>query len=270
MWKQQRRKKLQSAPFPPAWRRMLEARVPLYSRLPEPDRRELEGHAQVFLAEKNFEGCGGLVMTEEIKVCVAAQACLLLLHRNTDYYPGLRSVLVYPARYFAHTTRHLGSGIIEERQEVRLGEAWKEGTVVLAWDAVCAGGSDPEVGRNIVLHEFAHVLDFEDGWINGAPSLDAGKLPSARKSGYASWARVLSSEFEQLRTKAQKGEEAALDVYGATNPAEFFAVATESFFEWPHQMRAKNPDLYEQLKQFYRQDPAQWTPVSEQPPNRKP
>ncbi|MGD0410561.1 MAG: M90 family metallopeptidase [Verrucomicrobiota bacterium] len=258
MWKQQRRKKLQSTPFPPAWRGILEARVPLYGRLPEPDRRELEGHTQVFLAEKNFEGCGGLAMTEEIQVCIAAQACVLLLHRDTDYYPGLRSVLVYPGRYFAPTTRHLGAGIVEERQEARLGEAWPEGTVVLAWDAVRAGASDRKAGTNIVLHEFAHLLDFEDGWSDGAPLLDRGESPSAGRSRKASWARVLGAEFKKLRAGAQMGEEADLDVYGATNPAEFFAVATESFFERPQEMQEKHPELYEQLKGFYRQDPARW------------
>jgi len=264
MWKQRRRKKLLAAPFPPAWRRILEARVPLYLRLPESDRRELEGLVQVFLAEKNFEGCGGLVITEEIKVCIAAQACLLLLHRHTDYYPGLRSVLVYPSTYFAQTTRHLGSGIMEERQESRLGEAWPHGSVVLAWKAVCAGASDPEVGTNVVLHEFAHLLDYEDGRIDGAPLLDAEESRSTRRSRYASWARVLSSEFEQLRAKAQKGEAVYLNVYGATNPAEFFAVATESFFEWPHEMKADSPALYEELKRFYKQDPVQWSPASQE------
>jgi MtfA peptidase len=258
MWKQRRRKKLLSTPFPPAWRRILEARVPLYLRLPESDRFELEGLAQVFLAEKNFEGCGGLVITEEIKVCIAAQACVLLLHRQTDFFPRLHSVLVYPSTYFAQTTRHLGSGIMEERQESRLGEAWPHGTVVLAWDAVRAGASDPDVGTNVVLHEFAHLLDYEDGQINGAPSLDAGESRSARKSRQASWARVLNAEFEKLRAKAQKGEEVFLRVYGATNPAEFFAVATETFFEWPHEMKANSPELYEQLKGFFRQDPVQW------------
>src|SRR5882724_6216450 len=267
MWKKQRRKKLQSNVFPPAWRRILEARVPLYARLPEPDRRELEGLAQVFLEEKNFEGCGGLVMTEEIKVCIAAQACLLLLHRNTDFYPGLRSVLIYPSKFFTNTTQHLGAGVMQELREPRLGEAWQTGSVVLAWDAVCAGMSDPEVGKNIVLHEFAHLLDFEDGWTNGAPSLAGAKSSSQEKSRYDSWARVLGAEFEQLRAKAQKGEAVYLDVYGATDPVEFFAVATESFFEWPHEMSTKSPELYAELKQFYHQDPAQWTAPAQKPDN---
>jgi hypothetical protein len=181
-----------------------------------------------------------------------------LLHRETDYFPGLRSVLVYPGMYFATTTRHLGSGIMEERQEARLGEAWPEGTVVLAWNAVCGGASDPRVGTNVVLHEFAHLLDFEDGWSTGAPPLGGADSPSAGRSRRVSWAQVLGAEFERLRNRAQRGEAADLNVYGAQNPAEFFAVATESFFEWPRDMRENHPQLYEQLKGFYRQDPAQW------------
>jgi len=262
MWRQKRRKKLQSAPFPAGWRRIIEAQVPFLVWLPEHDQRELEGHIQVFLAEKNFEGCGGLAMTEEIKVCIAAQACLLLLHRHTGYYPSLRSVVVYPSTYFVQTSRHLGAGIIEESQQARLGEAWQEGTVVLAWDAVRKGASDLGLGPNIVLHEFAHLLDFEDGRTDGAPLLDFGESRAARKSRYASWTRVFGEEFENLRVKVQRGEEAVLNAYGATNPAEFFAVTTETFFTCPHEMQKHHQELYDQLREFYRQDPVQWTPAN--------
>jgi MtfA peptidase len=265
MWKQWRRKKLLNAPFPPAWRHILEARVPLYSRLPEADRRELQSLIQVFMAEKNFEGCGGLVITDEIKLCITAQACLLLLHRRTDYYRALRSILVYPSKYYTRTVRHLEGGVVEERGVVRLGEAWHIGAVVLAWDAVCAGMADPEVGTNVVLHEFAHLLDFEDGHTNGTPLLDDTKWQWAGKTRRSSWTETLTGEFERLRAKTQKGEEIYLNVYGTTNPAEFFAVATESFFEFPHKMKSESPKIYDELKQFYRQDPAQWTPLSPSP-----
>jgi len=236
----------------------LEAHCPFYHRLPEADQRELQGHVQVFLAEKSFEGCGGLIMTDEIRVCIAAQACLLLLHRNTDYYPELRSIVVYPSSFLVKTTRHLGSGVLEESHQARLGEAWQQGAVVLAWDAVCQGTAQPDDGRNVVFHEFAHQLDFEDGRADGAPVLGRGDAWSAQKSRYAAWARVLSAEFERLRAEVLAGKNAVLDGYGATDPAEFFAVATESFFERPLEMREKHPDLYEELKQYYRQDPAQW------------
>ncbi|MGA2662256.1 MAG: M90 family metallopeptidase [Verrucomicrobiota bacterium] len=258
MWKQQRRRKLQSAPFPQDWSRILETHCPFYHRLPEEDRRELRGHIQVFLAEKSFEGCGGLALTDEIRVCIAAQACLLLLHRDTDYYPGLRSVVVYPSTFFVKTTRPLGAGVLEESPHARLGEAWQQGAVVLAWDAVCQGTAEPEDGHNVVFHEFAHLLDFEDGRADGSPVLGTGDRRSTRKSRCAAWARVLSAEFERLRAEVQAGKTGFLDGYGATDPAEFFAVATETFFERSLEMRAKLPDLYEELKRYYRQDPAQW------------
>jgi MtfA peptidase len=258
MGNKQQRAKLKAAPLPPHWGRSLERHLPIYARLPEEDRKELQGHIQVFLAEKRFEGCGGLELTEEMEVCIAAQACLLLLHRETDYYPSLRSILVYPSAYFVKTSRHVGAGVIEERHDSRLGEAWDSGAVVLAWDAVHAGAADPGDGHNLVFHEFAHQLDFEDGRTDGAPLLGAEDPWYRRKDRYKAWARVLGNEFQKLRTNVEAGKPSALDEYGATNPAEFFAVATESFFERPSEMRERHPELYEQLKRFYRQDPASW------------
>jgi Mlc titration factor MtfA (ptsG expression regulator) len=258
MWKKQQREKLKAAPFPANWSRVLEERFTLYTRLPVEDRKELQAHIQVFLAEKRFEGCGGLEITEEMKVCIAAQACVLLLHRETDYYSGLRSILVYPSAYFAKTTRHVGAGVMEEGHDSRLGEAWDSGAVVLAWDAVHRGAADPDDGHNVVFHEFAHQLDFEDGRTDGAPLLAAEDPWYRRKHRYKAWARVLGSEYAKLRADVEAGEYSALDEYGATNPAEFFAVATESFFERPYQMQRRHPELYEELKRFYRQDPAGW------------
>ena len=258
MWKNTRRRKLQSAPFSAAWKRILEADCPFYHRLSPADQRELQGHIQVFLAEKNFEGCGGLTISEEIRVCIAAQACLLLLHRQTDYYPDLRSILVYPSTYFVSETRHLGLGVFQEGRMARLGEAWQSGAVVLAWDAVRKGTADPDDGHNIVFHEFAHQLDYEDGWANGAPALANGGSVLMRRSRYAAWARVLSAEFERLRTDALEGQRTVLDHYGASDPAEFFAVATEAFFERPLELREKHPELYGELKAYYQQDPADW------------
>src|SRR5690606_32830266 len=135
------------------------------------DRRELRGHIRVFLAEKHFEGCGGLTLTDEIEVTIAAQACLLLLHRETDYYPRLITILVYPSTYVAHAREPIGGGMVIEGEVARLGEAWKDGVVVLAWDDVLAGASDLHDGHNVVLHEFAHQLDQEDGTADGAPVL---------------------------------------------------------------------------------------------------
>ena len=239
------RERIRSAPFPAAWERIIARNCPFYGRLPEADRRELRGHVQVFLAEKYFEGCGGLEMTDEIKVTIAAQACLLLLHRDSDYYRRLVTILVYPTAYVARAVEPIGGGFVIEGEQGRLGEAWKDGVVVLSWDDVRSGAADARDGQNVVLHEFAHQLDQEDGAADGAPILEG-------RSHYAAWARALGAEYEQLR----KGRKSVLDRYGATNPAEFFAVATECFFEKPAQMLRKHPELYDELKAYYQQDPA--------------
>jgi Mlc titration factor MtfA (ptsG expression regulator) len=258
MWKKQQREKLRARPLPAHWKRLLKECFPLYSRLPAEDQKELQGHIQVFLAEKKFEGCGGLEVTEVMKVCIAAQACVLLLHRQTDYYPALRSVLIYPSTYFVKTTRHVGAGVMEESHDSRSGEAWDAGAVVLAWDAVQNGAANPTDGHNVVFHEFAHQLDFEDGRPDGAPLLGTEDPWYKRNHRYKAWSRVLKSEFDKLQENVAAGQPSALSEYGATNPAEFFAVATESFFERPLEMRDKHPELYEELRKFYLQDPAQW------------
>ncbi|MDE3067906.1 MAG: zinc-dependent peptidase [Verrucomicrobiota bacterium] len=260
IWTAPRRRRLRCAVFPRTWRQILATRCAFYHRLAEPDRRELEGHIQVFLAEKQFEGCGGLVLGDEIRVCVAAYACLLLLHRKTDYYPSLRTVLVYPSAFVVPTLRHVGSGVLEESHQLRAGESWREGAVVLAWDAACGALHAPDNGYNVIVHEFAHQLDYEDGRTDGAPLLGHGESRQAQKRRYADWSRVMRAEFEQLQTRVQRGESSILQEYGATNPAEFFAVATECFFGKPLEMREKHPNLYDQLKWYFQQDPACWFP----------
>lgn len=251
--KERRRRELRARPFPEAWRAIVEANLPTLKRLPGDDRRELEGHAQVFLDEKRFEGCGGLEMTDEIRVTIAAEACLLLLHRETGCYPGLDSILVYPSAYVADA-RRVQAGLVSESRDVRLGESWHRGAVVLAWDAVLHGARDPRDGHDVVLHEFAHQLDTEDGAPDGAPSLP-------KRSMYASWARVLGAEFESLGESLERHRRTVIDQYGATSPAEFFAVTTEAFFEKPVQLEKRHPELYAQLAAFYRQDPARWAPA---------
>ena len=260
MWrwiKERKRRKLCALPFPSAWRRTLLENFPLFDCLPAEDRRELEGHIQVFLAEKTFVGCGGLSLTDEIKVTIAAQACLLLLHRQTDYYPGLRSVVVYPTAYSVPTTHYSDHGVVTETLDSRLGESWQEGAVVLAWDSAAHGATDLGDGQNVVLHEFAHQLDQEDGRADGAPILTTNFFRGGAGK-YFAWARVLGAEFERLQREVSRGSTTLMDAYGAKDPAEFFAVATECFFEKPEDMSRKHPRLYEQLKGFYRQDPALW------------
>ena len=247
-----RRDALRASAVPREWRAIIERTMPVFRRLPAEDQAELLGHVQVFIAEKHFEGCGGLELTDEIRVTIAAQACLLLLHRETDYYPKLTSILVYPSGYTAHESRPIGGGVWEEGPDERLGHTQEDlGALVLAWDSVKAGAADPADGENLVLHEFAHQLDYEDDITDGTPALDT-------RAEYLAWARVMSEEFEALRAAEERGAATLIDQYGTTNPAEFFAVVTEAFFERPAALRRRHPALYEELARFYRQDPASY------------
>ena len=250
--RRRKREKIRSQPFPPEWLAIIERNIPLFSRLPPADRNELLGHVQVFIDEKYFEGCGGLELTDEIRVTIAAQACVLLLHRDTDYYPRVTSILVYPSTYVAQETRSVGGGVWEEGDEVRLGHTHESmGVIVLAWDAALHGSRIWDDGPNVVLHEFAHQLDFENARTDGTPLLESPQQ-------YISWARVLGAEYDELRHIDATGGSSFLDTYGATNPAEFFAVVTEMFFEKPIELRLRHPELYEELRQFYKQDPAEF------------
>jgi Mlc titration factor MtfA (ptsG expression regulator) len=247
-----RRNRATARPFPASWNRILARNFTLDRRLPESDRIELRRQVQIFLAEKRFEGVGGLEMTDEIRVTVAAQACLLVLHRPEDDYPALSTILVYPTAYRVPIREHSADGMVIEGHQVRLGEAWNAETIVLSWDDVRRGEADGRDGRNVVLHEFAHQLDMEDRDANGAPAL-------AHHSMYADWARVLGREYEQLQGAVDRHQPTLIDAYGTKSPAEFFAVATETFFEKPIQLRDEHAELYEQLRGFYGQDPAAWT-----------
>ena len=258
--KNRRRDRIRRRPFPPEWRNLLARGYPLHSRLPPADRRELEGHILVFLEEKRFEGCGGQEITDEVRLLIAAQACLLLLHRETDYYPGLKTVLVYPSTYVARTYWREEQEITDRESRARLGESWQAGAVVLAWGAALAGATDPADGHNVVLHEFAHQLDQENGMADGFPPLGGSGLLE-RRGRYTAWARILGNEFRQLNSALEHNLETVLNDYGAKNPAEFFAVATECFFEKPGPMNKRHPELYAELKKFYRQDPLRYVPA---------
>ncbi len=249
LFRERRRKKLAGRSFPDEWLAILEKNVPLYVRLPESDRQELRRHLLVFLAEKRFEGCGGLEITDEIRVTIAAHACLLLLHRKTDYYPGLKSILVYPDAFVVPDVRHLVGDTVLETDDVRLGESWHHGSVVLSWNDVRRGATDIEDGQNVTLHEFAHQLDSSHGRGDSTPVL-------RDEATFDAWARALGRDYDGFRRAVQSRRPEVLDEYGATDPAEFFAVATESFFETPNELQRVYPRLYEELKKFYQQDPA--------------
>ena len=249
--KSRRRERLRAEPFPEHWRRMIETRLPVFARLTPDDQQELLGHVRVLLEEKHFEGAAGLLMRDEIRLTIAAQAAMLLLHRETDYFPRLTSVIVYPTGYVANDARAEG-GIWTEGDDHLLGHTQRDlRAMVLAWDEAKAGAADPDDGHNLVLHEFAHQLDFEDGSTDGTPALGSGAEVRA-------WARVFEEELETLRRAADAGEPTLLDPYGAEDPAEFFAVATETFFERAAKLQRQHPLLYDELRRFYRQDPAGW------------
>jgi len=235
-----RRAALRAASLTSAQIAALEHNVPFYKRLPHELQVELQGRIRVFVDEKNFEGCNGLEVTDEIRITIAAQACILLLNRKGRTYPELVTVLVYPSPYQDQSMEGEGS--------TRLGESWVSGTVVLAWDHVLRGAKPMNDARNVVFHEFAHQLDQEDKAADGTPKLG----PNV---SYAQWGEVLGREYLALRESVDRGQKAFLDSYGATNEAEFFAVVTEFFFEKPDQLGRKHPELFEAFKAFYRQDP---------------
>jgi Mlc titration factor MtfA (ptsG expression regulator) len=247
-----RRKRLLAAPFPQAWIEIIQKNVPLYNRLPDTLKVQLHSLVNVFLDEKKFEGCGGLEITDEIKITIAAQACLLLLNRKVKYFPKLHTILVYPHTYIAKTISSDGR-ITIDGQSVRLGESWQNGPVVLSWNSVTGGTMNVTDAQNVVLHEFAHQLDQEDGTADGAPILE-------RRSRYAEWARVLSAEYDELQKEKKEHRRSVMNKYGATNPAEFFAVATETFFEKPRQLKKRHPELYDELRDYYNLDPVEWIP----------
>jgi Mlc titration factor MtfA (ptsG expression regulator) len=182
-------------------------------------------------------------------VTIAAQACILLLHRETDYFPLMRTIFVYPHHYFALTSRRMPGGLVREGVQARLGESWQRGPIVLSWDDVLRSAKDPDDGHNVVFHEFAHELDSESGHMEGAPRLPKNTM-------YTAWARVMSREYGNLLSDLERGHRNLIDAYGATSPAEFFAVVTEVFFERPIALKNRHPKLYEQFRSFYRQDPA--------------
>jgi Mlc titration factor MtfA (ptsG expression regulator) len=249
-----RRAELRQLPFSSSWRRILARTMPLYAQLPRSDRTELEGHAQVLLAEKVFEGCGGVEITDEIRVTIATQAAVLLLHREVDYYPHLVTILVYPTAFNAPVEKHLDQGWEAADPVVRLGETGSRlRAMVLSWEDVLSGAANISDGQNVVFHEFAHQLDYDNGATDGTPAFDDAALAPQ-------WAAVMTTELERLRREVEAGIPTLIDDYGAKNPAEFFAEATECYFERPWPLRQRHPELFEVLRAYYRFDPSQLLP----------
>lgn len=245
------RRRVTMKPFPKEWRSILKKRLPYFHALPADLQLQLKRHIQIFIDEKVFIGCDNFEITDEVRVTIAAQASLLLLNRKTDFYPKLKQILVYPDAFIVNNQHKDISGIVWEQRNLLAGESWEYGKVVLSWRNTLDGAADPHDGNNVVIHEFAHQLDQEDGQANGAPILQ-------HFADYSTWSEVLSREFTQLQHSANFGMPSLFNYYGATNPAEFFAVITEVFFEKPGDFYQQHPDLYRELSRFYQLDPINW------------
>jgi len=250
--KRAKRERLRALPVPPDWLPIIGRRVPLWSRLSRSDRDELFGHIHVFLREKRFEGCHGLVPTDEMRVTIAAQACILLLRRETEYFPTVQSIFLYPERFVVDVAEIDEDGVVSEYAEDRSGESWDMGPVVLSWEDVRLSARPAPKSYNIVLHEFAHQLDLENGVVDGMP-----KLPD--KESVRRWSGVWSDAFDHLQADIKRGRRGPIDHYGAQSPPEFFAVMVETFFESPAALHHTYPAVYDELKRYFRQDPLVWS-----------
>jgi hypothetical protein len=251
LWRAARRARIRRQPFPAAWRQVLRERMPAFASLPADLQLQLKKHVQLLLADVPFIGCAGLAITDEMRVLIAAQASLLLLNQPGGAFGQLRQVLVYPGPFVVQRTQADGAGLAHESRRTLSGESWQQGQVVLSWADVLAGAADPNDGHNVVIHEFAHQLDQATGAANGAPWL-------GRPQRYARWAQVLGDEFAALQQRLAQGVPGLIDAYAAQDPAEFFAVASEHFFEQPAALAAAHPMLYGELALYYRVDPLAW------------
>ena len=275
-WRTWRRQAWAGRPFPAAWRTILRRRVPLYRQLPADLQQQLRRRILVFLAEKPFLGCGGLAITDEMRVTIAAQACLLRLNAGDSMFPELKQILVYPGAFLVDRVHAAPGGVLREERRALAGESWSQGQVILSWQDVLDGARVVDDGHNVVLHEFAHQLDQETGSANGAPRLGS-------RAAHARWAQVMGGEFAALQARIRAREAAQVRAqadwswfgaagggastaepadlisdYGATNEAEFFAVVTEVFFEQAHALAQRHPALFALLREYYAVDPRHW------------
>lgn len=248
-----RRKQLSSEPFPTRWLHYLASNVRLYHTLDSNEQYALKTITRILVEEKNWEGCKGLVLTDEIKVTISGQAAFLLLGLGHDYFSNVESILIYPFDYVAIQTTVEPGQIVTVIPSFRAGEAWSSGPIVLSWPNALAGGLDESDGRNVVFHEFAHKLDFRNGSADGVPKLK-------NKVEYDRWTDVMSREYEELIGTSESGHLSLFNSYGATNPAEFFAVTTEAFFERARMLKSHHPALYDVFRAYFNQDPASRSP----------
>jgi MtfA peptidase len=236
-------------PFPDAWRDRLRYRWPVFNTLDDDERARLEDLTKVFLARVRFEAAQGFTVTDEMRLLIAAQACLLVLgldrDLSLDLYRHVTSVIVHPRTVVLTGERHVGSNLRSDEAQLLAGQAHHRGPVVLSWSTVAFEARHHERAHNVVMHEFAHQLDMVDGTIDGTP-------PITDRDLRARWVAVCTVEYQKVR----RGDEGVLRGYAATDTGEFFAVATETFFTQPLALEQASPDLYAVLRDVYAQDPA--------------
>ncbi len=226
------------------------ARSELLQRLDSDERHRLRELASHFLHEKAMVGTRDLELSDEMRVLIAAQACLLILNLDMDYFSGWHEVIVYPDAFVARHEQHDEAGVVHELERELEGESWEQGPVILAWQDARPGARPYGHGSNVILHEFAHKLDMLNGAANGMPPLHADMSRAA-------WTEVLSAAYEDLCARLERHQHVAIDPYAAEDPAEFFAVMSETFFESPRVLDEHYPQVYRQFSLFYRQDPLQ-------------
>jgi len=249
--KRRRRTRLRAEPFAEEWEKVLQRNLPRAAQLGETERDKLRGDIQIFVAEKNWEGVFGVEMADEIRVTIAAQACWMILGLDVSLFDHVLSILVYPDTYSAPEKHAISGGGVIEGSSQRLGEAWHRGPIVLSWPDVLSGGRNPASGRNLVFHEFAHQLDMlNGGHVDGIPPIESLELATR-------WQQIVAQEYERLQFACRHRRPRLMDCYGTTNRGEFFAVATETFFQWPARMRNAHPELYAAFRDYFRLDPAE-------------
>lgn len=257
-WRARKRERLSRQGLDRGARALIEHQVPLYRRLPPEIRARLDSLVAVFIAEKEFIGCAGLEVSATMKLSIAAQACLLIVNRSRDHpgvYDELGSILVYPSSFMVHEHAVDDAGVVTEEPHELLGQTFDTGRIVLSWPDVDGGARATADGVNVVLHEFAHYLDNEDGAGNGAPLL-------TNSADYERWSTVLKAAYGRASHRIRRGRGTVIDEYALEDEAEFFAVVTEAFFESSAALKEEDPALYHELARFYQLDPASWQDFS--------
>ena len=248
--RERRHRRAAAAPLAPSRLDAVQRNVPIRARLPPQLRERLDGLVAAFVAEKTFVGCNGLTITDDMRVTIAAHACVLVLGRPHDLYPSLQSILVYPTPFWVDEEDEDESGLVTRRRRVLAGQAWDASRVILSWEDVVAAGSAHAPGYNVVLHEFAHHLEYEGLGLAGSPG--------GRRRPLDDWAADLSREFDWVEQQVDQGADTFLDPYAAEDEAEFFAVVSEEFFERPAALHAAHPRLCALFQEFYGLDPTGW------------